>query len=906
MMEGEKMIKKKSNMQPGKNSLAKFKKQQIFYLPMLLFGIILFIMSVSRVYAADDAVYSTVGGTWKKVNDTTWTMDKDGDGNTDVTLVKDGDEWKYIFNVADDSAMYYGWETDIPDGYEVENGYGTNENPAISIQYAHTSNIDKDGVQNGVYEGGVDETKVYTVPGASYVLASGKYDLADGDFLVLWDGDHPEYTAVKDCKKGRKLSGKGSITAASYDNGTITVGFHSEKAGKKGYGYYATIKGNTNMEGLMATNMSTEETPLSTGNVKLTKKVEDKYGNSIDTDEVFKFNIEFITEDEEVKKALSGTKIYGDVTLTDGKGSFYISKDQTINIKGVPSKVDEKGDALVKFKIAEEDGNGKYKCTYSGRIGAETGENTFYPTNTYSICATNSKIEEPVSKVQNLTVKKQVKNSNKNDSFTFYASFGNLGKNAEYKYKQNEEEKTFTSDESGEADVTFNLSDKGSAIFENLPEGCIYKITEEASAYYAAYEISDVVNVVQQKQSNAEINQPLSTGKETVDADEDATVTFTNTGKEEAKPETETTKISVKKIWDDDNNSAGKRPGSITVYLMQDENIIKNITLNEDNGWQIEVGNLDIYQKDGKTKYTYSVQEEKVDGYTSKVAESTVEENDESIKLFTVTNTAVSTGAIKVTKTVEGEKAETDKAFKFNITLQKDGQPVTGVYNLDSKAGTKTGTIAFDENGKASFELKHNESIVISGLPIGASYEIAENSYKYYTASDEGKYSGVIPEGTAEVNVVNTHKEMYGISIIKTVRGNQGDKTKEFDFVLKLTAGDGIELPAAVEYKRGKEGGKIDLINGEAAFKLAHGEKITFKDLPAGIGYEVTESGAENDGYTVSSENASGVVKADVNVSFVNTKNVGIPTSSMTNTIVMLLIVCIAVCGVVYGVRKRR
>lgn len=69
MMEGEKMIKKKSNMQPGENSLAKFKKQQIFYLPTLLFGIILFIMSVSRVYAADNAVYSTVGGTWEKVSD---------------------------------------------------------------------------------------------------------------------------------------------------------------------------------------------------------------------------------------------------------------------------------------------------------------------------------------------------------------------------------------------------------------------------------------------------------------------------------------------------------------------------------------------------------------------------------------------------------------------------------------------------------------------------------------------------------------------------------------------------------------------------------------------------------------------------------------------------------------------
>lgn len=895
MMEGEKMIKKKSNMQPGKDSLAKFKKQQIFYLPMLLFGIILFIMSVSRVYAADDAVYSTVGGTWEKVNDTTWTMDKDGDGNTDITLIKEGDEWKYIFAVADDTAMYYGWETEVPEGYKAEYGNGTRENPVFGskTQYFHTSNIDDDGNQDGYYEGGVDTKEVISIPGALHgMFISIKYDLEDGDYILLADS-----------KRTQKLVGKGESSKGTND-AMMTMEFHSEKGKKNKYGYYISAK--SAGPGLAMTNSSTEETPLSTGDIEFTKKVEDKNGNDLDTDEVFKFNIEFTTEDEEVKEALKGTKTYGDVTLTDGKGSFYISKGQTINIKKVPSKVDEKGNALVKFKISEEDGNGKYKCTYSGQIGAETGENTFYPTNTYSICATNSKIEEPVSKVQNLTVKKQVKNSNKNDSFTFYASFGNLGKNAEYKYKQNEEEKTFTSDENGDADVTFNLSDKGSAIFENLPEGCTYKITEEASTYYAAYEISDTVNVVQQKQSNTGTNQSLSTGKETVDADEDATVTFTNTGKEEAKPETGTTKISVKKIWDDDNNSAGKRPGSITVYLMQDENIIKNITLNEDNGWQIEVGNLDIYQKDGKTKYTYSVQEEKVDGYTSKVAESTVEENGESIKLFTVTNTAVSTGAIKVTKTVEGEKAETDKAFKFNITLQKDGQPVTGVYNLDSKAGTKTGTIAFDENGKASFELKHNESIVISGLPIGASYEIAENSYKYYTASDEGKYSGVIPEGTAEVNVVNTHKEMYGISIIKTVRGNQGDKTKEFDFVLKLTAGDGIELPAAAEYGKGKESGKIDLINGEAAFKLAHGEKITFKDLPAGVGYEVTENGAENDGYTVSSENASGVVKADVDVSFVNTKNVGIPTSSMTNTIVMLLIVCVAVCGVWYGIRRKK
>ena len=856
---------------------------------------------------AEDVVYSTVGGTWEKVNDTTWTMDKNGDGKTDVTLIKDGDEWQYIFNVADDSAMYYGWETDIPDGYEVENGYGTKENPAISSQYAHTSNIDKDGVQDGVYEGGVDETKVYTVPGASYVLVSGKYDLADGDFLVLWNGNHPEYTAVKDCDKGRKLSGKGSIMNVTNNNDTITVGFHSEKDGKKGYGYYTIIKGNTNREGLMATNMSTEETPLSTGNVKLTKKVEDKYGNSIDTDEVFKFNIEFITEDEEIKKALSGTKVYGNVTLTDGKGSFYISKDQTMNIEGVPTKNDKDGKSLVRFKISEESTSDKYSCVYSGNIDSQ-GESDFCANNYYLVSATNVKIAEPTQKTQNLVVKKQVKKSNRQDLFRFFASFENLNSGTEYKYKKGEEEKSFKAGEDGTADVAFDLSDKEEMVFENLPVNCVYQITEDASDYYASYEISDAVNVVQQKQDNAQANQSLSTGKETVDDGENAVVAFTNTGKESTETKTETTKILIKKIWDDGNNAAGIRPKDVTVYVMQDENVIKNVVLNEENGWQAEVDGLDVLQKDGKTQYKYSVQEAGVNGYVSKVEESEEVDDNTKIKVFTITNTAVQTGTLRVSKTVDGNGADKDKAFQFAVSLQKDGKPITGTYDLDDKSGTKSGTIVFDENGKSSFELKHNESIAVAGLPIGSEYTITENIYKYYDASDGGKYTGQIEDGVcANVDVVNTHKEVYDISVSKTVKGNQGDKKKEFDFTLSLKPSDGVEVPAAVEYKNGRKTGSLNIMNGAVNFKLAHGDTIVFKDLPVGLEYEVVEHSAEDDGYTVRSENSSGVLNSNKAVSFVNTKNVGIPTASMTNTGVMALIVgCVLMLGLGLFVVKKK
>lgn len=877
------MIKRNNNTKPGKSSLAK-----VF---LVLFSLIcLFITGIS-VVSADDAVYSTVGGTWVKVNEKTWTMDKDGDGKTDVTLIKEGDEWRYIFNVADDSSMYYGWETDIPDGYQVENGYGTKENPAVSIQYAHTPNIDNDGVQNGNYTGGVDTNKVFSVPGSSTIMMKLTADLAVGDYLVIWTGSHPDYTAAGDTAKGTKITGKVDTKEYTFNDNTITLGFHSEKDGEKGYGYYAVINSDKNQNGLMATNVATDEPIPDTGNLIVTKKVTESDGTESTDNNVFKFDIEFTSDNAGTTAALAEKKDYGDVTVENGKGSFYLSNGQQVKMTGLP--------AGISYKITEAE-NTDYEVSWTADSGVITKD-----AEATAICVNKKKPKEEVKR-QSLTVKKEVKEAKNGaeESFVFHAAFEELEENAEYKYKKGEAETVFSSDETGAADVSFELKDKESVIFEGLPAGSKYQITEDGNSYAASYELTDFVNAVQQKQNNDEVNKSLSTGTEIVDADENAVVTFINTGKEPDVPKTKTTKIRIKKVWND--NKSKTRPAAITVYLLQDENIIKNITLNNDNEWQADFDGLDVFQEDGTTEYKYSVQEEKIDGYTSEITESTVEENGENIKLFTVTNTAVSTGAIKVTKAVEGEKAETDKAFKFNITLQKDGQPVTGVYNLDSKAGTKTGTIAFDENGKASFELKHNESIVISGLPIGASYEIAENPYKYYTASDEGKYSGVIPEGTAEVNVVNMHKEMYSISVTKTVRGNQGDKTKEFDFVLKLTAGDGIEFPAAVEYKKGKENGKIDLTNGEAAFKLAHGEKITFKDLPAGIGYEVTESGAKNDGYTVSSENTSGVVKTDVDVSFINTKNVGIPTSSMTNTIVMLIIVCIAICGVVYDVRKRR
>lgn len=856
----------------------------------------LIIFMLPCIVKADDAVYSTVGGTWVKVNDSTWTMDKDGDGKTDVTLLKEGDEWKYIFNVADDSSLYYGWEVNPPEGYEVENGYGTKQNPAIGIQYARTDNIDIDGVQNGDYEGGIDTTKVYTVPGASTLNIKMMSDVTDGDYVVLWSGSHTDYTAVNDSDKGIKIVKKNDETYEINDN-AVTIGFHSEPGEKKSFGYYAEISGNNNASGLTATNVSTEEPALDVGNLCIKKQVLEADGSPSTDDKIFKFNIELSSDDDKISVMLVNKKNYGDVTIEGGKGSFYLSNGGNVNLTGIP--------AGVKYHITEDATDG-----YESVLTNEDG--TIQKNKTATVTCTNTRKTQPEVKKQTLTIKKIVKNGDNKDNFTFHISFSNLEKNVKYKYKKGDAETAFASDKDGTADVTFTLADNESVVFEDIPENTKYQVTEDANKYYASYEIADAVKTVQQKNANEQTDQSLSTGTETVDADENAAVTFTNTGKEPDVPKTEKLKIRIKKIWNDNEDAGNTRPGNITVYLMQDENIIKNIELNADNGWKAEVDGLEVLKEDGKTEYKYSVNEENVSGYDSNVVES--EETDAAgdggkVKVFTITNTKTETGSLKVSKTVEGNGADRNKAFKFKVELKNGGNPVSGVYPLDGTAGSKTGTIVFDENGMASFELPDGESIVITGLPVGADYTVTENAYKNYKPSDNGKYNGKIETGkTGEISVVNTYDEKYDISVSKTVKGNQGDKSKNFEFVLKLTGSDGLVVPGSVDIEKNGNFETMKVVDGEVKFTLSHGEKIIFKKLPAGVKYEVTET--VTDGYKMTCDNNSGVLRTNANIEFVNTKNVGIPTAAMTNTgIITAIAVCcggVVIVAIVRAVKKKK
>ena len=101
------------------------------------------------------------------------------------------------------------------------------------------------------------------------------------------------------------------------------------------------------------------------------------------------------------------------------------------------------------------------------------------------------------------------------------------------------------------------------------------------------------------------------------------------------------------------------------------------------------------------------------------------------------------------------------------------------------------------------------------------------------------------------------------LTVSKTVTGNAGDTSKEFHFTVKM------DTPINGTY------GDMRFTDGTALLTLKHNEKRTATGLPADVNYEVTEAEANQNGYTTTAENASGIIVKDttVVVSFTNNKN---------------------------------
>lgn len=126
----------------------------------------------------------------------------------------------------------------------------------------------------------------------------------------------------------------------------------------------------------------------------------------------------------------------------------------------------------------------------------------------------------------------------------------------------------------------------------------------------------------------------------------------------------ETVKISGQKKWDDADNQDGKRPASIKVKILNGDTVVDEQNVTSANEWKYESKALPKYA--AGQEITYTVSEEAVPGYTSKV------------EGYNITNSYTpETTTVSGSKTWEdGDNQDGKRPASITVNLLADGQKV--------------------------------------------------------------------------------------------------------------------------------------------------------------------------------------------------------------------------------------
>ena len=127
--------------------------------------------------------------------------------------------------------------------------------------------------------------------------------------------------------------------------------------------------------------------------------------------------------------------------------------------------------------------------------------------------------------------------------------------------------------------------------------------------------------------------------------------------------------------------------------------------------------------------------------------------------LPTFNNTTKPTGSLIISKTVSGNAASTTKEFTFKVMLLQNANMLIGEVTY--------GNVKFT-NGVATFKLKHNGSVTITGIPAELNYAVTELDSNGYTVSakvngepkqlENNMLGGTIAAGVETKVAFNNHK----------------------------------------------------------------------------------------------------------------------------------------------------
>ncbi|SUK13867.1 collagen adhesin [Staphylococcus agnetis] len=303
-------------------------------------------------------------------------------------------------------------------------------------------------------------------------------------------------------------------------------------------------------------------------------------------------------------------------------------------------------------------------------------------------------------------------------------------------------------------------------------------------------------------------------------------LTVTNT----EKP-IETTSVSGKKVWDDNNDQDGKRPNSVTVNLLANGEKIKSETVTKDTNWQYEFTNLPKYDNGKAIEYT--VTEDHVNDYSTTINDTTITNK------YTPGKTTAT-----VTKNWEDKNNQDGKRpGSIQVELLADGVPTN-----------KTATLNADNEWSYTWKDLDEKS---QGKAITYTVKEVSKVNGYVTSIDNSNIGNLIitNEYTPETTEVNGTK-------VWDDKDNQDHKR-----------------PDTVTINLLKNGEKVDAKTVDASSDWTY----TFNDLPKydngeEIQYTVTEDHVEDysttiEGTTITNKYTPGKTSATVTKNWEDNNN---------------------------------
>ena len=608
------------------------------------------------------------------------------------------------------------------------------------------------------------------------------------------------------------------------------------------------------------------------GGLKLSKTVN---GPSFDANRKFTFTIQL----KDGKYPAFGTYAYkgtnikdGTLTFNDsGEASIQLRHDQAIELKGIPEhytyKITESDDQL--YDCSEEDRE------VSGQIEKNQVQNESF---------TNTR------KDTKLSVEKVVTGSygEKDKLFDFEMYIVDEGRELTGKYNAR-----ITHEKGEPTDLTLNFAE-GAAEFQ-LKHGDV--ITVSGLPVGARYSVDELARS-REGYSYESVNE---TGVLTLDpssSDNYQKITYTNLAE---RGDLSLEKTVEGPCYDPD------RPFEFTIHMESADK--KPLTGNFNYvGTNIDDGTLEFNEEGNATislhhgqkiqlkrlpsEYRYMITEKADEQYSAAANNDKGTIETDQTKEAEFTNTRNTTG-INISKIVSGNHADLTKQFEFELKIHDGDRALTGSYqgvithsdgktdNVDlvftePPSSSVTGTASAGV-GIATFQLKHGDSISVTGLPLGASYEVEEmeDSRVGYDPSVTNE-SGTLTATAPNVSFTNTVGE-GNLKLQKTVDGPSFDADRPFRFTIQLK--EGLK-PVTGDFAYTGTGGIADGTltfdsEGKASVDLKHNQAIEIKNIPAVYTYEITEAQDADGLYTQSSKNAAGtlVVNETRTASFTNTRN---------------------------------